>query len=278
MLLSDVAVYFDKTPCTDVYSPFATFYGQLDVFDDSKRDGATVNRRVLSVAPGTSIPARRTVTVAAEQWLIGTHQADQFMGSSIRDKYVLHRALGTATIKTLVQLLTSGGVSTYAAKVWVKDMKELEASSELKSFMNIFLPSTDAAVEGDVITLAGTHYVVRNSYLSAAGFLVAEANELDAGALTTGTYTPRVYVPATDSRTSGTPVAVSTLVTRFQDNYEYPTQAAPKLEPGDIRAVITQAAVANPLPGDLLQIASVDWKVLTAGADGSCWNLHLRRA
>jgi hypothetical protein len=275
--LSKAASHFDKTVCADTANPGTTFLAQLDVFDDSKRDGPTVARRILSVDPAVSMPAGRVLTIAGEQWLVGTHQADQFRGATIRDKYILHRALGAATVRTAAEAIAStGGTSTYAGRLWVKDIREQEASSSLTSFLNVFLPSPVAAAVGAIIGLSGKLHLVRNSYLSAAGFTVAEVDEL-ASAVVAGTYTPRTYTAATDTEAAGTPVPLNLLPTRFFDDYAYATAASEKFEPGDVRALIRKVDVAAPKAKDILAYGGVTWRVFSVADEGTSWGLHLRK-
>jgi len=279
MDLAAAASYFDKMLCVDAFVPATEFYGPLDVFDDSRRDGATVLRRLLSVADGTVIPARRVLTIAGEQWIVGTHEVDTFRGAVIRDKHILHRAHGAATIRTLQQVLTTGGVATYGSKLWVKDSKEVENSSSLTGFFNIYLPSTETAGLGYVIELLGRQHVVRNTFISAAGFLVAESNELEATALQNATFTPRAFSPATDTLTSGTPVALKALRLRFHDDYEYASASAPKMAPGDIRAFIGKAlTAAPPKSNDLLALTDGTWLIISVTDEGTAWGLHLRKS
>lgn len=278
MRLADAASYFDKLLCVDAFASGTTFYGQLDLFDDSKRDGATVSRRVLSVAPAVAIPSRRVITFGGEQWLIGAHESDFFQGAAIRDKWILHRASGAATIRTPAQTLASaGGTSTYAARVWVKDQKELEVSSHLTAFYNIYLPSTDVVVAGNIVGLGGSLHIVRGVLLSVAGFTVAESDEMGTATLVAGcTYKARTYTPATDVLTDAAPVTLAVLQQRFHSDYVYPNAAAPKMEPGDIKAVILKTAV-TPVVDATLMISGVVWRVINVQSeDASCWALHLR--
>lgn len=279
MRLAAAASRFDKVLCQDAYTPATQLYGQLDVFDDSRRDGVTVLRRVLSVAGGTAIPARRALTIHGEQWIVGTHESDSYKGEVIRDKFVLQRAHGACTIRTIDQaLIGSGGVSAYGAKLWVKDMKEIEVSSKLSPFFHIYLSSYETVAVGSVISLLGREHIVRNTFLSAAGFLVAESDELVAGAIQAGTFYPRSYAPATDAITDGAPVALQVLRLRFQDEYEYLQAAAPKMEAGDIRVMIRKnVTAAPPKANDKLVLPDATWLVISVSDESSGWGLHLRR-
>ena len=64
MKLNKVASYFDTVVAADQYHLPTRIKGQLDLFDESKRDGVTVLRRTFSCASGTRIPTRRTLTFA----------------------------------------------------------------------------------------------------------------------------------------------------------------------------------------------------------------------
>lgn len=281
MRLSAAARYFDKTICSDAFSPSTTFRGQLDLFDDSKRDGATVVRRILSVDPTIAIPARRVITIGTEQWIVGASQADDFAGSPIRAKYVIHRAHGAAVIKTMAQTLGTGGsLSTYGSKLWIKDMKELEVSSGLFGFYNLYLPTPDAVAPGSVVSLLNRLHLVRSVYLSAAGLNVAEADELGLTALTVGTYTPMTYSAASDGRTPGGGVALNVVRLRYQDLYAYQNEAETKYAEGDLRVFIRKADVATAKVNDQFTVGGETYEILSVANEdgGACWGLHLRHA
>lgn len=278
MKLSIAARFFDKVLCQDVFAPTTEFYGQLDLYDDSKRDGATVVRRVLAVAPGTIIPARRVLTIQGEQWIVGAHQADSFLGALIRDKHVLQRANGLASIQSVAQVLSTGGVSSYAGKLWVKDLKEVEMSSLLAGFFNLYLPSYETVSVGNVISVAGRLHMVRNYFLSAAGFLVAESSELPVAAVIAGSYVGTTYTPATDVRGEGAPVAANVLKIRYQDDYGYATEAETKFVEGDAKAYVRKAVVATAKQGDRVVLSGASWQVVSVTDEGDCHGLHIRVA
>lgn len=278
MRLQSAARYFDKVACADAYTPAVTFKGQLDVFDDSKRDGATVLRRILSVAPDVTLPARRTITAEGDTWLIGAGHKDSFNGEAIRTKHIIHRADGAATIKTAAQALATGGTASYASRLWIKDLKEVEVSSSLFSMLNVYLAPGETVAIGNLILLSGRLHLVRNVYTGAAGLLIAESDELAANAVASVTYTPRggAYVPASDTVVPGSPVVLNLLRTRFQDDYVYQNEAAPRYVEGDIRGSILKSALAVPKVDDYVTLADGDWRVLSIDDDGLTWGLHLR--
>lgn len=280
MRLSTAAKFFDKTKFSDAFAPATTFLGQFDVYDDSKRDGATVARRVLAVAPSVSIPARRVVTAEGETWIVGVLQQDHFRGAPLRAKYVVQRASGAATLRTVAQALSTGGLATYAAKMWIKDVKEVEVSSSLNGFFNLYLPSPEVVAVGQLIQVAGRQHLVRNSYLSVAGFLVAESSELALDAVTVGTYKAMTHNVADDVRTPASTTALNLLKLRWQDLFQYKEQAQPTFEEGDLRALVRKVDVATAKVNDLLNFGGEDWEIKSVSNEdgGACWGLHLRHA
>lgn len=277
MRLADAAKYFDKTVCADAFAPFTTFAGQLDIYDDSKRDGATIARRVLSVGPAVVMPASNVITINAVPWIVGTSQDDTFLGSVLRRKYVLHRASGAATVKTIGEALSTGGIATYGAKQWVKDAKELEISSNLEGFFNIYLPAGTSIAAGKIIDVAGRLHLVRNCFTTVAGFLNAESNELAVDAITAATYSAVAYTPATDTEVL-TNTAVSLLRIRFQDDYAYTSESAPKLEPGDLKGYVRKAVIVTAAAGAKVTVGATVYRVLSVADEGDAWSLHLRHA
>ena len=235
-----------------------------------------MQRRILSVAPAVSFPARKVVSFGGDQWICGAHQDDQFQGRAVRVNYVIHRASGLAAIQTPGQVLSSGGTTAYAARMWVKDAKEIAESSRLEGFFNLFLAPTEVAVEGTYITLGGLLHRVRNSFISVAGFLEAESSEIPAGVVS-GTYKARTgYNAATDTETLSS-AAVSVIRIRWQDSFAYGNKGAEKYEPGDLKALVRKAVITAAAPGDHIQLADGIWSVLAVETESDCWGLHLRR-
>lgn len=283
MRLKDAARYFDRIVCQDAYSAGSTFLAQLDLFDDAKRDGATVARRVLSVADDVTLPARGAVKVHDDYYVVGGSHKDSFNGAVVRNKFVVHKADALATVKTMDQTLRSlTGTSAYAARLWVKDMKEIEVSSKLSAFYNLYFSASETVTLGSVVTIGSALHLVRGVFISAAGFRVCEADELPAGALTTATYTDKsgqAYDSTTDTMGALTPGSVAVLWHRYQAGFErYQASAEPFAE-GDITLSVSKTAVATAGAGDTFTMASVSWRVIGVRDDGlGAWILHCRRA
>jgi hypothetical protein len=284
MDLATVASFFDRTPCRDAYAPtVAPIYGQLNLYDDSARDGTTVVRRVLSLAEGVALPARRALSIHNDVFIAGGVHKDSFDGDVIRNKYVLHRADGLATVKTADQALRAlAGATLYAARLWVKDLKELEISSRLASFYTLYVAPTEAIALGSYVQLSSRWHIARNSFLGASGMGVVEVDELPADALTTATYSKRsgqVYDPTTGLTAAASTAAVALLYHRWQDDYVYARMSAMKFEAGDIVANVSKTQVAAAVTGDTFVLNATTYRVMAVRDDGAgAWILHSRPA
>lgn len=282
MRLSQAAGYFDRTVCADAFTPFTTFLGQLNLFDDSARDGTTVVRRVLSIKPSVSLPARRTVTIHGETWMIGGSHKDSFDGEVIRDKYVIHRADGLASVKTADQALRAlAGTDMYAARLWVKDLKEVEISSKASSFFNLYVPQVETVPTGRFVLLSNRWNIVRNNFVGAAGFRICEVDELPEDCLGTAAYSATagaVYNPTLDRVAPAAPATVPVLLHRWQDDFVYHRMSADTFEPGDMVAHVSKASITTAEPGDKFTFLNVVYRVLSVRDDGAnAWTLHVRR-
>lgn len=276
MNLHNAAKRFDKTVCADAYNLESTFLGQLDLFDDSKRDGATVDRRILSVAADVVIPSRRTITVEGSTWLVGQKNTDSFRGSPIRHKYILHECEQIGLLRTPKQFLTVGGLSLYASTLWVKDNKEADTSSGLYSFVNAYFAKGEAVEVGQLLTLGTETYRIRNVYSSAAGLQIAEANTLSKPSIITITYTAKtdIYNAATDTYTSVV-TTFNTIFERFQDSYMFESEAAPKYQEGDKLLTVEKSNVTAGA-SDKVLINGQNWIVVSVQDAGDCWELQVR--
>ncbi len=281
MNLSTAARFFDKTVCTDAYNPTTTFLGQLDLYDDSKRDGTTVERRILSTGPDIVIPTRRTLTIEGVTWIVGQKNIDSFQGKTIRNKYVIHQTSTLGMARTPKQLLSSGGLPLYASAVWLKDIKDVEASSKIYSFMNTYFAVGENVVVGDILTLGTDNYRLRNVYTSAAGVQIGEASTMPKDAIQSINYTSKngqAYNAASDSYGAGVSTVFNTLWERFQDAYSYESAASPKYTPGDIVMVVAKSDVATPRVGDTLLAQGVTWTLVSFQDDNrNCWEMQVRR-
>lgn len=283
MRLLDAAKYFDKQICYDAFDATVSFRAQLDLFDDAKRDGTTGVRRVLSVASQVVVPTSGAITLANHTFILGADHEDVFDNAVIRRKYAIQQ-VKPANIKTLAQAAAgSTGTATFASKIWVKDLREVDETSRMFPYFNVFLPSSTPATRASVVLLDGLFYLVRAIFESAGGFTTAECNELTGTQPQTISYVDRsgqVYDPATDSTGALTTVSALSLVMRFEDYYERLSTESPKNQSGDMCLAIAKSLVATPGVGDEWTSAlGVMYRVQAVSDDGSTsWLLHSRRA
>jgi hypothetical protein len=276
MRLADAATYFDRLTCADAYNPATTFKAQFNLYDDSTRDGVTVERRVISTAPSVAIPARRVIIVEAQPWLVGNVAPDYFDDAAIRYRYPVQRADGLATIKTIQQTLQGApGTSAYAGVAWVKGAKEVDESSNIFDVLNAYFSSTETLSEHMMFSLVGRWYLVRTVFGSSAGFLTAVVDELPEPVVETGSIAVRTYNPVSDSHTS-TNTSLQVVRMRWQSAFEYLSPASENYERGDMQAMILKAV--TPKVQDMLNLSDGAWRILAMNDEGTYWSLHLRAA
>lgn len=274
MRLIAAARAFDKEVIADAYNPGTTFKAQFDLFDDSRRDGMTIERRIISVSPTVSMPARRTVSYDGLTWLIGDSQRDYYRGAAIRHKYVAHQATELVTPRTFSQALAgAGGTPAWAARVWVKGSKEIDISSDITDVFDIYFSPSETVSENMLVTMGGRTHLVRSTYPSSAGLLVALADELPDPVVTTAVLTNRTYLPTSDTY-SVDPVTVACIRLRWQSHFRYPVRGTERFKPGDVAMIVLKSA-ATPKAGDPVVVSGETYTVQRVLDEVDCWSLHL---
>ena len=280
MKLHSAATYFDRMECVDAYTLDSLFNGQFDLFDDSKRDGSTVTRRIMATKAGPTLPDRGVISVGEEVYILGKNHKDWFDREVIREKFVIFPVVELVTFGTEEQALLDSGSTAYGGRVWVKNLKEAESTSEKFPVYNIYLSITESVNVNQLVFVENRWHRVLSVFESAAGFLTLESAELDAGAVTSVTLTPRTgqtaYNPATDSYTAGTPVVLAALVERPQTFYDYESEAAPKSEPGDIKATFLKSEITTVTVGSRFPLNGKTYEIISAVLDGTAWHTHAR--
>lgn len=275
MKLKNVAKLFDRLTLADAYNPATTLMGQFDLFDDSKRDGMTIERRILSVAPEVSMPARRTLIADGITWLVGDSQRDYYKSEPIRSKHVLHQATELASVKTFAEAIQSAaGYQAWAARLWVKSSKEIDISSDLTNVYDIYFARGEPILEASLIRMDSRWHLVRTIYPSSAGFLVALTDELPEPVVTSVTLKSRTYNPTADTYTE-TSKTVTVIRIRWQSFFRYPVRAADKYKAGDVVLIIRKAD-GSTKAGDKLTVAGETMLVVSVDEDGTNWVVHLR--
>lgn len=276
MKLTQAAKRFDHLVCSDAYTPSVTFKCQIDLYDDSRRDGLTAQRRILSVAPDVVIPSRRCIALGGEYWLVGEGNPDYFMSGIIRVKYIIQRSPHLGVVKTLEEVLHSlPGVVAYVYKSWVKSVKEIEFSSEMPNQYELFFSTTEAVAPGQMVQADGRWYLIRSVHDSAGGLLAAVADELSEPALTTVTMLQRAYQPITDDYATN-PLVVPAVRLRWQNHFQYRQQGAEAYKPGDIVLIVPKSQVATVKSGDHIMVGAEKFVLKTFIDGGTTWDMHLQ--
>jgi hypothetical protein len=276
MLLTQAARYFDRLPMVDSYSPGSTLFKcQFDQYDDSKQDGSTVERRIMSVAPGTTIPTRRAIRGGGLDWIVGDLSPDFFKSTAIRHKYILHRSEGLSDICTPAQLLANTvGFSAHTSRTWVKGNNETDESSGVFNVYNLYFAAGEPVTRLHIVKVGSSYYLVRETYGVTAGFHVAVCDELEPPVTETVLYGSRTYDPVAETYTGATP-SIKVLRVRWQSKFDYLSRGTEKFMSGDDVVVALQSAI-TPKPGDKIPLSDGDRAVLSAYAQGGCWYIHAR--
>lgn len=261
MKLSSVANYFDRTPAYDAYTNRPAFKLQLDLYDDSKRDGVTVERRVISCKPNSVPPAAGCLRFAGAEWIMGRFHLDTFDGGAIRKKAIVQVADGMATIKSAIQALAGhAGRQAYAARAWEKSSKEIDESSEMFDIYSIFFHESVPVAVGDIILLSDQAHLVRDVYITEAGFRSAYAEVIENYSVMDVTYRARTLSPVLETWSEVTETAKA-IKLRWQTWFRYDSQASERFKEGD--EVFLLPFSMSPRPDHLIEALGTTWRVIS---------------
>lgn len=276
MKLSRVSSYFDRLVCRDAYGT-AKFKAQLNLFDDSTRDGLGSIRRVLSTDPAVVIPPRRVIDTGDKHWLVGENHPDYFADAPIRYKYTLHQVDGLGRIRSLADFLADApGTQAYMGRVWTKAAKQVEVSSALYNVFELFFSEAESLSTPCVVSLDTTHFLAHTTYPTEGGFLAASAVELPAPIVAL-TYAERVYNPV-EGVWSDTPKTVVALRIRWQDHFRYFAGYSERYQEGDVQFVVRTDAGVTPKAGDEVMVGGQAYRVVAVYDEEDTWGLHGRPA
>ena len=275
MKLADASSYFDRTPALDLTTGLGLFMGQIGNYDDSKRDASAAYRRVLSVRPGTVMPASMVVSMLNKVWMIGAMEPDG-LEELYREKYVLQQASGQLNVSRLSGFLSSTVAGTYWASAnWVKDAKQLEVSSETPQIFDITMPGAADVRVHDIVWTTGVAYLVLSPRQVASGYVQVNSLKLDQTAPVVASMTTRTYSPTTGTYTSAAPANVNALLVRWQSLFEYGSQTSERYQEGDAAIVLPSGTVVS--TSTKITVSSVAYQVLSVlDLDGAVV-LHARK-
>lgn len=277
MKLKSAARYYDDTPVYDGYTGAYLWKCQFSSFNDANAVGSTSTRRILSIAPGLTLPSRRVVKIFEDRWLVGDGNPDSWKGEQIRQSFNMKKATALVNVLTPAQAcLGQTGTQSYTQAIYFKDTVNSLNNGDYDPFWNYFFaPATESVGKGSYIRDGSRLLRVRSSYIPLEDLRIAQSDEVDVGPIT-AVFGTGAYDPLTDSYTS-TPVTTTVLMMDFTKAYAYLTQASDSVQKGDMNAVVA-ASVLTPEPGQTVLIDSVTWRVLSRNVEGNSWLLHLRRA
>jgi hypothetical protein len=238
MKLSDASRFFDLTAVTDAETGSLLFKCQIDPYDDSRRDSTSAYRRVMSVRPGTVIPASRVVRAMGRVWIIGSVSSDGLQEMH-RDKYVVHPAQAKVKVSRLSDSLAGIVASTvWSSEAWAKDAKQLDTSSDTPQIFDITLPGGTAVWHHDVLWRDGAMFHVQSAHMQPSGFLEATCLKLDNDAPVPATVSSRIYDPVAGGYSVSATVSVNALLVRWQSLFKYGSQATQRYQEGDVSIVL----------------------------------------
>lgn len=276
MRLHLAAKHFNRMPCNDGYTGAFLYNGQLQLFDDSKRDSESSERRIIELAPELSPPARNVIEVHGVRYILGHGFQDSALGSVIRRKYIAHEATNLSTWYTLQQLCqNTTGTQAWAAKAWVKDSKEIDESSDMIGVNHIHMSTSEAVAPTNIILFDGGYHIVRKTTKGPAGTLVVTCDEVPEPAIETATLNNVVYDPINETSTVTT-TSIRVLRLRWQSLFEYRDAASPSFNPEDLQVVIAKT-VATPVVGATLVMSDGDFQIDSIMSETGVWVCKVAR-
>lgn len=278
MRLHSGAIYFDRETVYDGYNGIALFKGQVRNFNDASSTGATLRRRVLSVAPGLTVPLRRCVQLGDLHWIAGIGLTDTFQGKPIRLTYNLRVGSNLFEILAPAAACTAGAAlaTAYGYEEFFKDSGDNQTSSSLDTFWNIFFAPVEPVKAGSFLRVGTRMLRVRQAYATAEELRIAEADELDedwsqAAVFTNlGTYDP--IFDTYPTTTTSVPVIQMDIFKFFR----WRVEAEAQKQPGDKTVFVPKTV--TPKTGATFTMNGGTWRVLAVQPEQDIWALHARPA
>jgi hypothetical protein len=286
MKLSAVSAFFNQTTFSDAYRPFVKVKGRLLAQDDNSRDSLSTERRVLAVKPGTSVPARRVLTLGGQQWIVGGRSMNFHGDEALHEHYTLHRAEGLVKVLSYEEALSiAPGQSMYAGRLWVKDDREETESSRQYPKYQFFLSPTENILdptrvdwEGSevnvLITMDNRWYLVRDIISTAGGFQMAVTDQLPEPVIAMVAFSSMAYDMGLDKKVATTK-NVNAINLRWQASFDYTTAYSEKFEPGDRQLAVLKSDL-TPQAGDTVKLGPKPFKVMSKISQGNLWFVHIR--
>lgn len=270
MRLAAVANRFNRAEVRDAYTGDLICYGQLGLYDDSKRDSETAERRVLSLAPDIDLPTRRVVAINGVKYIIGHANPDVFDRGPIRVGYVLHETTDLVQVRTLAEVcLGQTGFTAWSARAWVKNAAYIDHTSALAVQHHLHFGVNEPVGLNYVVKFDGNLHLVRQLTKGPAGTLMTFVEEMEVDGVDVASITTGSWDVAADAIV-GTTTNIPVLRVRWQSLFQYLNKSAPTFGPEDVQFVIAKSSI-TPAVGSKMTIGSHLWQIASIIDEGTVW-------
>jgi hypothetical protein len=277
MTLAAASAYFDRTEVFDGYTGASLFFAQIDPYDDSKRDAMVAYRRVLSVAPGVSIPDHRCIRVFGAVYIVAGEPSIDGLSEAHRVKYVLQSADGHFKVGSISQFLASTPAATvYGFASWVKDAKQEGESSDVANVFEVILPLGTAVKPQQMLWQDGVAYIAISVRRLPSDYVGITAVRLDQIEPIAATIQSRVYNPAAGAYTLGSAEIAQGLRVRWQSLFRYDAQLEERHQEGDFTLALPEATPVN--SSSKISFGGATYGVLAVNPIEGAVTVHVRRA
>lgn len=273
----DCANHFDDIQATDGYTAAPLFKVQTSTFLGASPDGSVSQKRIFSMAPNLTMPARGCIVALGERYVTGASILDGIYGAAIRRSYWAKMVTDSFELLTPGQAcLGTSGTAAYGRRDYLKDVVNSQTDSEYDPFWEIFFTTSETVVKGGFMKVGTTFYRARSVHLDEAGFQNAASDELDAGSRVSVTFAQTgAYNPITDSYAAGSVVTDGFLLDRYKA-YDLLSEADELNKQGDMTLIVAASAI-TPTVGRNVTIGSQSYRILNSTAEQDAWSLHVRR-
>lgn len=237
MKLKAVAKRFDLTPMWDAYTgQKLKAKCQVTAWDSPRRDGLTTVRRTLSMARGAQLPTRGAVVIGGDAWIVARDPSpDTFGYDVVRMGYVAQQA-HIGKVGQTADVLDGTAKEVFLSRVWVKDVKDITTTSEAQGQYYVYFTEGEPVKQGQFLFIDGLWHICRNILTSAAGFMVAECNELEPDCvIDVHLVTQGRYNPITERHEQAAPEVLKGILLGWRDDYVHELASAAKEQVGDVR-------------------------------------------
>jgi len=263
MDLHQAASAFDHLALVDDVSGLIIGKCQVDLFDDSKREGLSASRRIVSMSPDVAakVPGHSKVRIDGQLWLLATPHHDYWFTQRVRTKFVAIALATTLRVATAANLLAGQpGQAVPCDVVWNKnDRREAVGDGSYPVYTAYFSPEDTPEVLHYAVM--GTDYFrVRAAYVSPSGAHAAELVPLPYGGVKVVQYQGKAstFDPVHGKHVAPPAADKPALVADWFDVYRI-AAAGQEGKRGDLSVTMQQAGQAA---GDTLDIDGQAYRVI----------------